>query len=60
MFTLEESALLGLMLRVVGWTVVLLTVGTICFVLLRRPPARVSAGHWPARQVDAISEPTRP
>jgi hypothetical protein len=27
--------------------------------LLRRPPARVSARQLPARQIDAISEPTR-
>ena len=50
MFTLEESALLGRMLRVVGWLVVCLTVGVAGYVVVRfmEQPHSVIAHHGPS------------
>ena len=36
MFTMEESALLGRMLRVVGWALLLVTLGGSCY----------AGAHW--------------
>jgi hypothetical protein len=38
MFTLEESALLGRMLRFVGWTLVMLVVVALLYLLVRNGP----------------------
>jgi hypothetical protein len=35
MFTLEESAHLGAMLRFLGWTILLLALGVLAFFVLR-------------------------
>jgi len=35
MFTLEESALLGRMLRFVGWTIVLVALAAVGYLLIR-------------------------
>jgi len=50
MFTLEESALLGRMLRCVGWlvlAVVLASAGYIAYRIIERPHV-LSHGHPPA------------
>jgi hypothetical protein len=53
MFTLEESALLGRMLRVVGWLVVCLTVGIAAWAVVRfvEHPQDVTTHHAPPSPV---------
>jgi len=50
MFTLEESALLGRMLRVVGWLVMCLTVGVAGCAVVRfmEQPHSVITHHGPS------------
>jgi hypothetical protein len=55
MFTLEESALLGRMLRVVGWLVVCLTVGVAGYVVVRFHGTAAQRHRAPWAVTDAAS-----